>query len=384
MHYTSHIEISRTAFRKNIRYLQSNIGNAKFCSVVKGNAYGHGIEQFIPVAESEGIDYFAVFNAMEAQRILQVKKPQSSIMIMGMIEDGDIEWAVKQNISFYVFEFERLNAAINAAKQTGKKAHIHVELETGLHRTGFDQRDFEKLINILQANKKQLGIEGLSTHYAGAESIASYRRVIEQIALFKRYRALFRKEGIRPKYVHGACSAAALTYPETIMDMVRFGIAQYGFWPSRETKMHKILSGSSEFKADPLRRIIAWKSSVMSVKQIDKGSFVSYGVNYMTDRDIRIAVVPVGYADGYSRKLSNAGYVLINGKKAYVIGLVNMNMLLVNVTNLKNIKRGDEVVLIGKQGNNTISVASFIEQNNAVNYELLARLPGNIPRIVVD
>lgn len=385
MKNTSYIELSKTALRKNIEYLNQRIGDdTKFCSVIKGNAYGHGVEHFMKMVENCGIDYFAVFDASEAEKALNVKEDESHIMIMGMIENSELEWAIEHDISFYVFEFDRLNHAIQSAKKLEKKAKIHIELETGLNRTGFEKNTLGTLVDIIHDNMDYLEIEGICTHYAGAESVANYVRIQEQIEQFNKTIEWFSISGINPNYRHTACSAAALTYPETKMDMVRFGIAHYGFWPSRETKMYNLLSDDTTFTSDPLHRILSWKSTVMSIKRIPKGKFINYGTSYLTIHDKIVAGIPVGYYHGYSRKLSNQGHVLIHGRKAPVLGLINMNMMLVDVSNIPQVKKGDEVVLIGTQQEQQITVASFLELSKYINYEFLTRLPTEIPRFVVE
>ena len=181
-----------------------------------------------------------------------------------------------------------------------------------------------------------------------------------------------------PKIRHTACSTASMMFPETRMDLVRIGIMQYGLWSSPEIFVNFL--NSKKIKKDPLQRIISWKSEVMSVKKINSGDFVGYGTSFMASEKMKIAVVPVGYSHGYSRSLSNLGRVLINGKRCMVIGTVNMNMLTVNVTDLEYIKKGDEVVLIGNQEDISISIASFSDFSNTLNYELLTRLDKGIPR----
>lgn len=169
--------------------------------------------------------------------------------------------------------------------------------------------------------------------------------------------------------------------------MVRIGIAHYGFWPSQETKMQYILNGgtaNARREHDPLKRVMTWKSKVMNIKNIDQGEFVGYGTSYLTQQAQRIAAIPVGYHHGFARSLSNLGYVLIRGKRAPVVGMVNMHVILVDVTRIKDIQRGDEVVIIGKQKNSFITVGSFSDLSRFQNYEVLARLPFNIPRLIVD
>lgn len=380
----SWIELDGAALHKNIRYLKKRIGKDRiFVSVIKGNAYGHGIEEFIPIAEAAGISHFAVYDAFEAYRALKVKCTTSHLIIMGMLDADQMEWVIANDIAFYVFSLERVEAAITAARKAKKKAILHLDLETGMNRTGLEESILPQLISLLKKNSRYLKIEGICTHFAGAESIANFARIQDQLLAFKRLSKELKKQGIIPSYYHSACSAAALIYPDTMMDLVRFGIAQYGFWPSMETKMKNLLSEEAKFTRDPLKPVLSWKTRVMSVKEVKQGEFVNYGNAYLATKNMRLATIPIGYYHGYNRSLSNFGRVLIQGKKAEVVGMVNMNMFMVNVSHLPGVKTGDEVVLIGKQGESQITVASFSELSNMINYELLARLPYQIPRIVL-
>ncbi|MDY6914757.1 MAG: alanine racemase [Candidatus Cloacimonadota bacterium] len=382
---TSYIILNKKALKQNIRYLKKRIGeDVKFTSVIKGNAYGHSIEKFLPMAESCGVDYFAVFDSYEAERALKVKSSNSELMIMGAIDNEDLPWAIENHISFYVFDFNRLEKAIAAAKYMNKTACIHIEVETGLNRTGFDWEMLPQVAKFVNEESQYIQVEGICTHYAGAESVANYLRIQKQMDRFNKCKDFLKSKGITPNYYHTASSAAALIYPETRMDMVRFGIAHYGFWPSEETKMHNLLSDSKKFTRDPLHSVLQWKTKIMSLKWVKQGEFISYGNSFLASKKRLIAGIPIGYYHGYRRSLSNVGHVLIRGRKSRVVGYVNMNMFLADVTNIQNVKLNDEVVLIGKQGKQRISVASFSELSNFLNYELLSRLPIQIPRIIVE
>ncbi|MDA3912103.1 MAG: alanine racemase [Bacteroidales bacterium] len=381
MFQTSILHINRHALVNNLEFIKKTIGNKpRMSSVIKGNAYGHGIEVFVPLAESCGVDHFAVFNADEALRAHKSIKRNSDIMIMGMIDNLELEWAIENRIEFFVFEFDRLFAAIEKAKEMGKKARIHVELETGMNRTGFDESEMEQLINVLKANRKHFEFVGLVTHLAGAESIANYTRITSQIKRYKAYYKRFKRHGLKPKYRHIASSAASVTYPDTRLDMVRIGILQYGFWPSPETFINYTVK--NETNIDPLQRVLSWKSRVMSTKYVNTGEFIGYGTSYIAKNNMKIACIPVGYAHGYSRSLSHQGRVLINGQRVDIVGVVNMNMLIVKISDIPETKKGDEVVLIGHQNGSEITVASFSDFSNQLNYEMLTRLPKEIPRIV--
>lgn len=380
---TSVIEISESALKNNIRFLKSIIGKkCALSSVVKGNAYGHGIKGFVPLVKKCGVNHFSVFSAEEAKQTLDAAGNSCEIMIMGMIDDAELEWAIQNDISFYVFDTQRLEAALAASKKLNKPARIQLELETGMNRLGFNKRELECATAVLSRYPEHFIVEGVCTHYAGAESIANYVRVQKQFRVFENIHKWLTMQGIIPQKKHSACSAAAMTYPKTRMDMVRIGIMQYGFWPSRETLMN-FLTKKSDAR-DPLRRVIAWKSKVMAVKNVNAGEFIGYGTTCMAEQHMKIAIIPVGYAQGYSRSLSNQGRVLIHGHRVNVIGVVNMNMMIADVSYVQQTKTGDEVVLIGKQGKLAISVSSFSELSDQLNYELLTRLPQDIPRIVTQ
>ncbi|MFW5707595.1 MAG: alanine racemase [Bacteroidota bacterium] len=383
MFQTSHIEISKSAYKKNIRYLRKIVGEkVKISSVIKGNAYGHGVENIVPMAESFKLDHFSVFSAWEALEVCRVKSPKSQVMIMGLVDDDQLEWAIENDVEYFVFDADRLDKSFAIASKMKKRARLHIEVETGFNRTGFDYHNLPQLIKKLKDNRDYFYFEGLCTHYAGAESIANYVRVRDQIAMYRNFYRYFQRHNVLPCRRHTACSAAVLTYPTTIMDMVRVGIAQYGFWPSPETEMFRFKKDPTN--TNPLKRLITWKSRVMVVKEVQAGEYIGYGTSFLANKKLKIAIVPVGYSNGFSRSFSNIGRVLIHGKRVPVIGTVTMNTMTVNVTDIPSVERGDEVVIIGKQKRLDISVASFSELSNQINYQTLTRLPANIPRMVVE
>lgn len=383
---TSRIELSRSALTQNLGYLRRHVGSQTvFCSVVKGNAYGHGIEDYVPLAEECGVRCFAVFSADEAYRVACVKKDESQVMIMGDMHPDAIEWAIAERCSFYVFDNMRLDHAVTAARRLEQPALIHLEVETGLNRTGLDGDALERALTTIGSHPDLLHVEGICTHFAGAETIGNYYRIQQQIEEFARQLRFVQAHGIDPRLQHTACSAAALAYPGTIKNLVRIGIAQFGFWPSQEIRMqvmHK--DGVHQRQRDPLRRVMRWVSRIMHVKDVGPGQFVGYGIAYQTSRRQRLAAVPVGYYHGFARQLSNLGHVLISGRRAQVVGNVNMNMMMVDITDIPSAKAGDEVVIIGRQKRSSISVASFTDLTRYLNYEVLARLAPDIPRAVVD
>ncbi|MGB5928883.1 MAG: alanine racemase, partial [Cyclobacteriaceae bacterium] len=360
---------------------------------VKGNAYGHGIEQFVPMAYRAGIRHFSVFSAYEANRVYQTlslepscaPEPDSAceVMSMGQVADEDLPEVINKDIQFDIFDLERLAAALAAASQVNKPARIHIEMETGMNRTGLEENEVQEVIRLLKDNPDQFILEGFCTHLAGSESISNHMRIANQSDRFRQLQDLFRTEGLQAKRVHVGCSATLISYPDFQFDMVRVGILLYGFWPSRETMIRSMVQGKIG-QEDPLRRVISWKTYIMSLKSVKLGDFIGYGMAFQAQKDMLVAAIPAGYAYGYSRNFSNLGQALIKGKIVQVVGIVNMNVVMLDVSDLEEVSRGDEVVLIGHQGENHISVASFEQMSNQLNYEVLTRLPQDLPRVVVE
>jgi len=381
MFHNSHICLSLAALNTNLQFIRKQLTpGVRLCAVVKGNAYGHGITEFVGMARKLGQHYFAVHSASEAWSIAQAHPDLKELFIMGDLDDAGIEWAISEGFEFAVFDFYRLARAIELARKVGKPAKVHLEIETGMRRTGFMHTDFPELFRMCKESAIHLELSGIFTHFAGAESMANDFRVTRQWENFKLGLSLFQSASLTPRYHHAACSAGLLNYPHTQGNMVRVGILQYGFWPNKET--HVRFCGDRPRSPDFLKRLISWKSRVMALKQVKKGQFVGYGTSYFAYRDQQLAVIPVGYSHGYGRNLSNLGEVLIHGKFAPVVGTVNMNSLSVDITDIPGVQQGDEVVLIGKQGSKSITVGSFSEQSQQLNYEMLTRLPRDIPRSI--
>lgn len=378
------ITLSNKAVKTNVDFIKKKIGQkTRLSAVVKANAYGHGITQIVPLFEKHGVDHFSVFDYQEAVKVYNALNNKNlPIMIMGWIEQNDLDDILEKGFEFFIFNVQRLERAIKLAKQKNTKAKIHVEVETGMNRSGVHFEDIERICELINTNPKCLEVKGLCTHLAGAESISNYKRIIKQLKTYNKFHKKFIECGVNPEYRHVACSAGAFVYPKARMDLVRIGIMLYGFWPSIESFI--LYSQNRKNKTDPLERVLKWKSEVMTLNSIKEGNFVGYGVSYLTQRDTKTAVIPVGYSRGYNRSLSNKGRVIINGHVCEVIGTVNMNMIIVNVTDIEDVKVGDEVVIIGTQGDQEIKVAAFTDFSDELNYEVLARLPGNIKREVQE
>jgi alanine racemase len=373
------IELDRNALKSNITFLNEFLQkDVTLSCVLKSNAYGHGITQMITELEKNKVNHFSLFSSQEAIIAKNASKSvKSQFMIMGTVDFKHLDWIITNDIQVYVFTFHRLNAIENAAKNLNKKVKVHIEFETGMNRTGFIKKDWNKIIDLVQKSEF-ITLYGACTHFAGAESIANFKRIEKQRQSFKQVKELFRKKNIDGLIFHTSCSAALISYPNEQHNLVRIGILQYGFWPSKEIYVKYLTK--NKITENPLKRVINWSSHIMSIKKVKKDEFVGYGMSYLSEDDIMVAIVPVGYSSGYSRDLSNLGKVIINGKRLDIIGTINMNLLTVDITNLENPKIGQKVILIGKEDEVEVSVASFGEYTNQLNYEVLTQLDKEIER----
>lgn len=381
--HTSRLDLSQSALKQNVNFLRKKLGEQpRLSAVVKANAYGHGIPQMVRMLENCGVHHFSVASAYEAEEVYAHCSKDADIMIMGILYDADIPLIIEHGIEFYIFNYDRLPLVLEAAKKRGKKALVHLEVETGINRTGFSVEPFKKAVTFMKKNQEHIEFRGLCTHLGGAETRSNLFRIDEQIRRYKDFLRMVKERNFLPKYRHIACSAAALTMPETHYDLVRIGVAIYGFWPSQDVYFQH-LQDTGKTKDNPLRRLITWRTEVMDTKIVPQGEFIGYGTSYQALQEMRIAVIPVGYGNGYPRGQSNLGHVLIRGKKAPITGLINMNLFMVDITHIPEVRIGDEVILIGKQKNNTINVSSFTNYTQLLNNEMLSRLPTAIPRKIV-
>ena len=380
---SSVIALDERSLQNNVAFLKKKMGSKVIISaVVKANAYGHGIEQIVPLFEKHGINHYSVFSYSEAIRVYNSLSEPQTIMIMGWISDDNITDVIEKGIEFFIFNIERLQIALAYAKQLKLKANIHLEAETGMNRSGLDMDELPKAIALIKENEEYLNVVGFCTHLAGAESISNHPRIQKQLKKYNKMYTLLEASGITPKYKHVANSAASFIYPKARMDLVRIGIMLYGFWSSTEVFIQYINNKTN--KTDPLARILSWKSKIMSIKEVKCGEFVSYGISYLAQKNVKTALIPVGYASGYSRSLSNKGRVIIRGQRCSVIGVVNMNMIIADISYIPDADVGDEVVIIGKQDGSEIKVSSFSDISDELNYEVLAHLSGLIKRTVIE
>lgn len=362
-------KVDLDVIRDNLIALMKNTEEGtKVCAVLKTDGYGHGA---VPIARAirDIVWGYAVATLDEALnlRLNQVREP---ILVLGYIPWNRFSEAVKEEIRITVFEKEQAKRLSEAAQKLGKKAYVHIKVDTGMGRIGlFPDEKSKKVIKDI-SDLPFLQLEGIFTHMATAD-MKDKTAAQKQVRIFKDFINEMKKEGIRFPICHCSNSAGIIEMKDAHMDMVRAGISLYGFYPSEEVRKDLV----------SLHPALELKSCVSYVKEVPADTPISYGGTYVTSKSEKIATIPVGYGDGYPRSLSNKGYVLIHGKKAPICGRVCMDQMMVNVTEIDGIKEGDEVTLIGQDGGNKITVEELADLAGTFNYEFVCGLGKRVPRL---
>jgi alanine racemase len=373
------LEIDGAALRHNVALFRRLVSDgASLVAVVKANAYGHGTEQVVSQVATS-VDWFGVHSAAEARtlRSLGVNHP---ILIMGYLPPADFE-GLGVDDHLLISTEEVIEWAGDFRRRTGRSLPVHLKVDTGTNRQGFEP---DELPGIVRAVTNQgLEVVGVATHFANIEDTLEHDFARRQLAQFDDVMSAIRRLlGGDPPFVHAACSAAALLMRQADYSMVRVGISMYGHWPSRETRLSWILEhGGRDVE---LRPVASWKAHVGQIQRVRKGETVGYGRSWTALRPSRLAVLPVGYSDGYPRVLGNRSRVAIGGHAAPVVGRVCMNIMMVDVTDVAGVEVGDEAVLLGRQDGVTVSAEELAGLADTINYELLARLSPSIRRVVVE
>ncbi len=377
---TAWIEVSRGALARNValfrRLLQP--GTA-FLAVVKANGYGHGLQQVARVCVDEGVEMLGVHTADEvvALRRAGVATP---ILVMGYLAPRQVAEVVDPGVHVLVSSRQVLEALAAHSRRLGVALPVHVKVDTGTHRQGVTPEEAPDLAAAARA--AGLAVTGLATHFANIEDTTDHSYAYLQLERFRSVAAAVRDRVGAVPVLHAACSAAALLFREADFNMVRVGISLYGHWPSKETHLSWLLEhGRDAVKLEPA---LAWRARVGQVKDVAAGAPIGYGLTHRPTRASRIAVLPVGYAEGYSRSLSNRGRVLLHGRAAPVVGRVCMNVLMVDVTDAGRVEDGDVATLIGADGDERVTVEELAENAGTINYEVLARLSPTLSRVLVD
>lgn len=359
--------IDLEALRFNYTQLKARIAKGvKVLAMVKANAYGHGAVEVTRTLEGMGCDMFGVALCEEGIELREagIKAP---ILVMGGVYKGQIGSLIAFNLTPVVFDIDTATAIDEALRASGKKLPIHVKIDTGMGRLGLLPHQVAQSFRQLKG-LKNLEVEGLLTHLAEAdEEDKGFSR--EQLETFLRVMEVVNGLGFNPPLKHIANSAAIVDYPPSHFNLVRPGIMLYGSYPSRGFK-DKIM----------LRPVMRLVTRIIQLKRVESGFSISYGRTYITEKETTIATIPIGYGDGYPRRLSGLGEVLVRGKRAPIVGAICMDLTMLDVTHIEGVSIGDEVVIIGRCGMDDITVEEVAERSGTIPYEILCGIGNRVPR----
>ncbi len=364
-------EIDLDALAYNVRNIKKLIGDKEMVAVVKADAYGHGAIDIVETLQKNGVSRLAVAVITEA---IELRKSgvDIPIMILGYTPSDYGEELIKYDIEQTVYDLEYAKRLSEIAEKLNKKAKIHIAVDTGMGRIGFypNEKSVEDVVEISKLNN--IEIEGMFTHYATAdEEDKTY--TYHQFELYNKFNKSLEDKGVIIPFKHTSNSGAIMDLPETYLDGVRAGIILYGYYPSDEVNKEVL----------PLKPILTLKTKVSHVKKMDKDMYVSYGRTFKTERESIIATIPIGYADGYSRNLSGKVKVIINGKFAKVVGRICMDQCMIDVTDIDDVKVGDEVILIGEDNGIKYNADDMAKDLGTINYEVLCMIKQRIPRLYI-
>ncbi len=374
------IELSRSALDHNITSLARLAGGVDMAVCVKANAYGHGLAETIDVIrDRDDCAYVTVHSLAEASACRDAGW-RRRILLVGPFPLKRANDLVELDIEPLISDKSALRAVGKAAAKRKIRLRTHLKLETGTGRQGITEDEFDSFAKVYRQYDSLVRPYAAATHFANIEDTTNHEYAEYQLDRFDRMLRKLASLKLRPDIRHTASSAAVILFSKTHFDLVRPGIAVYGHWPSKETYLSYRLMGGENRLFKP---VLSWKTRVMQIKKLPADAYIGYGCTYRTTAPTTLAVLPVGYADGYSRALSNQAYVLINGKRAQVRGRVCMDLIMVDITDIKGVKIGSEAVLIGPSGGEFISAEQLAGWAGTINYEILARLGGHLPRLIV-
>jgi len=377
----SWVEVSGSALIHNLKqYRRALKPGVSLLVVVKSNAYGHGLTLASQVAAQSGlVDWLGTASLSEALTLRSVgfKLPILVLSYYHPLQVDELIRGIKTNISFVVYETQAIKQLAVAARKARQRAKVHLKINTGMARLGIDYREASQYLRLIKGDKNLL-LEGVASHFATAES--KFTGFLQtQLENFDKF--LVENSSLLGSkiYKHIACSAAINTQTGSQYNLVRLGIGYYGLWPSFDNKT-MVKKTQPYFKLQPA---LTWKTNIIELQKLAAGVTVGYGRSYLTKRPLTMAVLPIGYWDGYDRKLSNHAQVLVQGKLCSIIGRVCMNITMVDVSHVKNVKVGDEVVLLGRQGRGVVAAEYLAEKSATINYEVVTRINPNLPRALV-
>lgn len=374
---TAWIEVSREALVHNLALFRGLLGAVPILAVVKANAYGHGAIQVARVCQQEGVAMLGVHSAPEAME-LRGGGITAPILIMGYLTPDQVAAVADPSTHVLASTVEVLDALAGHSRRLGVALPVHVKVDTGTHRQGVVPGEAAAFATA--ARERGLAVVGIATHFADIEDTTDHSYALRQMERFAGAVAAVRKAVGAVPFVHAACSAAALLFRQADFSLVRIGISLYGHWPSKETHLSWLLAHGRDGVS--LVPALSLRVRIGQVKEVAAGSPIGYGRTFRPTRDTVVAVLPVGYAEGYPRALSNRAHALVQGRLAPVIGRVCMDIVMLDVTDVPGVRVGDVATLLGRDGDERVSAEEVAELAGTINYEILARLSPALPRVM--
>ncbi len=341
----------------------------KVRALVKADAYGHGIIECAKALESIHADYLGVATLEEA-KVIRDNNISTPVLCVGAIPVGDEEFAVNIDAEVTITSINEILRLEEACNKLKKHKNVHIKIDSGMHRLGVRPgEDLEKIINVI-LNSKFIKLKGVFTHFASSDSRDKSYTVMQTQTFLKAVEQIKNKD--LDFIIHCSNSGGILSYPELKFDMVRAGIMLYGYYPSDEVE-----------KTVEITPVLSFETAIVAVNKVFSGEKISYGGTFTAEKDMLVAVLPVGYGDGYKRLCSNIGYVLVNGKKANILGRICMDMTMVDVTDIP-VSVGDKVVLIGKQGENEVTCDDVASWCQTISYEIPLSITNRVKKHYVE
>jgi alanine racemase len=370
------LTIDLKAIDKNINAVQKVASNKKIMAVVKSNAYGHGLFDVAVQALRSGAQILAVATCEEAV-ILRKKGIIQPVLVLGAVSSEELKVLIREKVSVVAYDETSLRRIIRTADILNKKVFVHIKVDTGLNRLGFEPKEAVLAIKKLVArSKRNIVLEGVYTHLAAVEEMEK-SATRDQLLEFENFLARLGSITEDIPYVSSSASAAAVMLPDNTCNTIRLGIMMYGLWPSRE------LAHWAKNKRLKLRPALSWKTKLVQVKKVKAGEKIGYGMTYEAKKNMTIGIIPVGYYEGYVRALSNMGFALLKGEIVPVVGRVCMNMTILDISKRPLAKPGDTVTLIGRSQNKEITAQELAEWADTISYEIVTRLPEHLPRYLL-
>lgn len=370
----NYIELSKENLLHNFEALKSlTKPGTKIAAVIKANAYGHGQNEIAKILD-EKIDYFQVDDSRELAALRKVT--QKPVLVLGYVAKDEIEEALKNEGILGVYDASQIIRINEVAERIGKIAVVHVKIDACLGRQGVLLESLEEIISLLK-RCVNIKVSGVYSHFANIEDTSDFSHAQKQIDAFQKALDIFKQNGFEDLETHISASSGIMVWENDKGNstIVRAGISLYGMWPSEDLRQRF----GSKFD---LRPVMRWVSHIAQVKTVPANYSIGYGLTYITNKPTKIAVIPQGYSDGYDRGFSNKGEVLIGGTRCPVLGRVAMNMFVVDVSHLEDVKAEDEVVLLGGQGNEKITAEEMAEKIGTINYEITTRVLALLPKII--